>query len=324
MGYKIYAPKPIDEYCMKLLEKKGFEFIGVWKDSREDMKKYMSECDVAIARVHFFDDELLGLASHMKLLEVHGVGYQDHVICEDAAKRGIYVAYSPYGNHTTVAEGAVGLTIAMTKHICEYNTKVRTPEGIKAKMAMEIEGCTVGVLGFGNIARSYAQKMHYGLDANIIAYDPFIDPALIPAYVKQVDTMEEVFSTADIVSLHIPGERYNKDMINKHFFDLMKPTAYFLNTARDILVKNDDLYDALKSGKIAGAAADVDYSEYTEGRKLLELPNFINTPHAMAFSNGSLRRSGMNCVREICNVMLDGREPKYWVNQKGFIPDPNR
>ena len=94
MGYKIYAPKPIDEYCMKLLEKKGFEFIGVWKDSREDMKKYMSECDVAIARVHFFDDELLGLASHMKLLEVHGVGYQDHVICEDAAKRGIYVAYS--------------------------------------------------------------------------------------------------------------------------------------------------------------------------------------------------------------------------------------
>ena len=95
MGYKIYAPKPIDEYCMKLLEKKGFEFIGVWKDSREDMKKYMSECDVAIARVHFFDDELLDLATHMKLLEVHGVGYQDHVICEDAAKRGIYVAYSP-------------------------------------------------------------------------------------------------------------------------------------------------------------------------------------------------------------------------------------
>ena len=64
----------------------------------------------------------------------------------------------------------------------------------------------------------------------------------------------------------------------------------------------------------------MDYSEYTEGKKLLELENFINTPHAMAFSNGSLRRSGMNCVREICQVMLDGKEPKYWVNKKGFVP----
>ena len=76
----------------------------------------------------------------------------------------------------------------------------------------------------------------------------------------------------------------------------------------------------MKSGKIAGAAADVNYEEFFEGKKLLELENFINTPHAMAFSDASLRRSGLNCYREICQVMLDDKEPKYWVNQKGFIP----
>ena len=156
MGYKIYAPKPMSDESMEMLRKKGFEIIGEWQDSREDMKKYMAEADVVIARVHFFDDELLALAKNLKLIQVHGVGYQDHVVCEDAAKRGIYVAYSPYGNHFTVAEGAVALTLAMTKHICEYNTKVRTPEGIKAKMAIELSGATVGVLGLGNIARSYA------------------------------------------------------------------------------------------------------------------------------------------------------------------------
>ncbi len=320
MGYKIYAPKPIDDECMKLLEQKGFELIGVWQDSPEDMKKYIAQCDAAIARVHFFPDELLALGKNMKLLQVHGVGYQDHVVCADAAKRGIYVAYSPYGNHTTVAEGAVGLTIAMTKHICEYDRKVRTPEGIRAKMALELEGATIGLLGLGNIARSYAQKMHYGMDANIIGYDPYIDPAFVPSYIRMTDTMEEVFAQADVVSLHIPGETANRGMIDRHFFGLMKPTAYFLNTARDILVNNDDLYQALESGSIAGAAADVDYTEFPGGRKLLELPNFINTPHAMAFSWGSLRRSGMNCVRELCRVLLEGKEPKYWVNQQGFVP----
>ena len=320
MGYKIYAPKPMSDESMEMLRKKGFEIIGEWQDSREDMKKYMAEADVVIARVHFFDDELLALAKNLKLIQVHGVGYQDHVVCEDAAKRGIYVAYSPYGNHFTVAEGAVALTLAMTKHICEYNTKVRTPEGIKAKMAIELSGATVGVLGLGNIARSYAEKMFYGMNAHIIAYDPFIDPAIVPSYITMVETMEEVFQQADVVSLHIPGERYNKDLINKKHFDLMKPTAYFLNTARDILVNNDDLYDALKNGKIAGAAADVNYEEFPDGKKLLELDNFINTPHAMACSDGSLMRSGRNCYREICQVMLEGKEPKYWVNQKGFIP----
>ena len=100
----------------------------------------------------------------------------------------------------------------------------------------------------------------------------------------------------------------------------MKPTAYFLNTARDILVNNDDLYDALKNNTIAGAAADVDYYEFPEGLKLLECDNFINTPHAMAFSETSLARSGENVVREIRHVMLDKQEPKYWVNREGFVP----
>ena len=258
MGYKIYAPKPIDEYCMKLLEKKGFEFIGVWKDSREDMKKYMSECDVAIARVHFFDDELLGLASHMKLLEVHGVGYQDHVICEDAAKRGIYVAYSPYGNHTTVAEGAVGLTIAMTKHICEYNTKVRTPEGIKAKMAMEIEGCTVGVLGFGNIARSYAQKMHYGLDANIIAYDPYVDDAAMASKgVERAASLDDLCARSDYISVHTPLTAETKGLIGQAQFAKMKPGAIVINCARGGVVDECAARDALKSGHLGGLSLDV-------------------------------------------------------------------
>ena len=91
MGYKIYAPKPMSDESMEMLRKKGFEIIGEWQDSREDMKKYMAEADVVIARVHFFDDELLALAKNLKLIQVHGVGYQDHVVCEDAAKRGVAV-----------------------------------------------------------------------------------------------------------------------------------------------------------------------------------------------------------------------------------------
>ena len=269
----------MSDESMEMLRKKGFEIIGEWQDSREDMKKYMAEADVVIARVHFFDDELLALAKNLKPIQVHGVGYQDHVVCEDAAKRGIYVAYSPYGNHFTVAEGAVALTPRDDQAISASITpRCVPPEGIKAKMAIELSGATVGVLGLGNIARSYAEKMFYGMNAHIIAYDPFIDPAIVPSYITMVETMEEVFQQADVVSLHIPGERYNKDLINKKHFDLMKPTAYFLNTARDILVNNDDLYDALKNGKIAGAAADVNYEEFPDGKKLLELDNFINTP----------------------------------------------
>ena len=81
MGYKIYAPKPMSDESMEMLRKKGFEIIGEWQDSREDMKKYMAEADVVIARVHFFDDELLALAKNLKLIQVHGVGYQDRHLC---------------------------------------------------------------------------------------------------------------------------------------------------------------------------------------------------------------------------------------------------
>ena len=213
-----------------------------------------------------------------------------------------------------------GFEFIGTKNVIKYNQLVREQEHVIPEMALELAGATVGLLGFGNIASCFAQKLYYGMNAKIIAYSPTTDPGRIPSYVTMKDTIEEVFAEADIVSLHIPGERSNKGMINRHHFNLMKPNAYFINTARDILVNNDDLYDALKNHRIAGAAADVNYEEYPDGRKLLELDNFINTPHAMAFSNASLERSGMNCVREICRVMLDGLEPKYWVNRNGFRP----
>lgn len=319
MSYKIYCPKPIYEEGMLKLEELGFELIGVGKGSPEDLERFTPEADVVICRVHFFPDELLAKAKKLKLFEVHGVGYQDHIVCEDAAKRGIYVASSPYGNFNTVAEGCVALTLSLAKHICYYNSAVRKAP-TSAKMAMEFVDATVGLLGLGNIARSFAQKMYFGMGSKIIAYDPFIEGGLVPSYVRMVDTMEEVFEQSDIVSLHIPGETENKDMINKKHFDLMKPTAYFINTARDILVNNDDLYDALINKRIAGAAADVNYYEYPDGLKLLECENFVNTPHAMAFSDASLVRSGENVVREIKHVMLDNQKPKYWVNKEGFIP----
>ena len=318
MGYKIYAPKAICDNGMKALEEKGFELIGVNCGTPEDMEKYVPEADVIIARTHFFPKELLAKGKHLRLLEVHGVGYQDHVICEDAAELGVMVAYSPFGNFNTVAEGALALTLALTKHICMYNHEVRVKERVPAQFSLELAGATVGMLGFGNIASCFAQKLYYGMNSKIIAYSPTTDPGRIPSYVTMKKTMDEVFKEADVVSVHIPGERNLNGMINRHHFDLMKPTAYFINTARDILVNNDDLYNALKNHQIAGAAADVNYAEHEGGRKLLELDNFINTPHAMAFSDASLERSGMNCVREICRVMLDGLEPKYWVNRSGF------
>lgn len=319
MAYKVYVPKPIYDEGMQALKDKGFELIGVGRGSEEDLKEFTPQADVIICRTHYFSDELLATAKNLKLFEVHGVGYQDHIVPEDAAKRGIYVAYSPHGNFNTVAEGCVALTMSMVKHICEYNNKVRTPEGIRAKMAIELEGATIGLLGLGNIARSYAHKMYYGMGCNIVGYKRTPDDT-IPHYIKMLDSMEDVFKVSDIVSLHIPGELHYKGMINKKYFDLMKPGSYFINTARDILINNDDLYDALKSGQLAGAAADVDYTEHPEGQKLLELENFINTPHATAFSNASLERSGRNCVREIVRVMLEGKEPIHWVNRDGFVP----
>ena len=319
MGYKIYMPKAICDHGMNVLEQKGFDLIGVNQGTPDDLARYVPEADVVVARTHFFSKELLATGKHLKLLEVHGVGYQDHVVCRDAAELGIYVAYSPFGNYNTVAEGALALTLALTKHICEYNSRVRTEERVPARMALELSGATVGLLGFGNIASCFAQKLYYGMNSKIIAYSPTTDPGRIPSYVTMKETMDEVFAEADVVSLHIPGETSYAHMINAHHFNLMKPTAYFINTARDILVDNDALYDALANHRIAGAAADVNYAEHLDGQKLLKLDNFINTPHAMAFSDSSLERSGMNCVREICRVMLDGQEPKYWVNREGFV-----
>ena len=266
MGYKIYCPKPMSDESMELLRKKGFEFIGIWEDSHEAMMKYMAEADVAIARVHFFSDEMLAVAKNLKLLQVHGVGYQDHVVCEDAAKRGIYVAYSPYGNHETVAEGAVGLTIALTKHICEYNNKVRTPEGIKAKMAIELSSATVGVLGLGNIARAYAHKMHYGMDSKIIAYDPYITKeSCTELGTEQVADLDELIRRSDYITVHTPITPETRGMISTKQFQEMKEGAIVINCARGGIIDEAAGLEALKSGKIAGFGLDVLSGELAGG-----------------------------------------------------------
>lgn len=319
MSLKIYAPKPIYDKGMKDLADLGFEFIGTGCGTPADLEKYAPQADVIILRVHFLPDELLAKCHNLKMIMVHGVGYQDHIVPEDCGKRGIFVSYSPYGNFRTVAEGCVALSMAMVKHVCLYDKKVRTSEGIKAQMSIELEGATLGLLGVGNIARSFAEKMHYGMGCKIIGYKRTPDDTIAP-YIHMVNSMDEVFKKSDIVSLHIPGEPRYKNMINKHYFDMMKQGSFFLNTARDVLVDNDDLYDALKDGPLAAAAADVDYSEHPDGLKLLELDNFINTPHAMAFSYESLERSGRNCVEEIKRVMLDKKMPVHWVNRDSFIP----
>ena len=226
--------------------------------------------------VSCMDPRVLAQMPNLKALFRSGSGI-DALPCAWAKKHGIGIYNTPESIAECVAEHAVALLLSFIRQIPQYNARAKAgyPWGKVEGMDWHVSHRTLGLIGYGNIARR-VEKMMSGFDMNVIHYDPFV-PGSLP--------LETVLRESDYVSVHCPLVPETAKLINAERLALMKPNALLVNTSRGGVIDEEALTDALDRGVIAGAALDVMAAEPPDVKsRLLQHPKCIVTPHVAAFS----------------------------------------
>ncbi len=266
--------------------------------------------DAYLAGLDVIDRAALECADRLKVIARYGVGV-DNVDLEACKEKGIIVTNTPGANTVSVAELALGLMLALMRHIPEGVESVRQGKWPRLS-GLSLEGKTVGILGLGAIGKQLARRLA-GFDCRILAYDPC--PNLEFAAANQVEfaTLDEVIRNSDVVSLHMPLTPETRGMVNDDFLARMKKGSYLINTARGEVIDEMALLRALESGHLRGAGLDAFVVEPPDpANPLLHLPQVIATPHLGAQTDGATKNMGWFALRD-CLAVLCGEEPKYRV-----------
>ena len=229
-----------------------------------------------------------------------------------ASKYNIAVARTAGANTIGVAEMALMLMLSAQRQLKSNMNYVAEGNWVK-EVTHEITGSTVGIVGFGAIGQ-YVAKLLRGFDCNVIAYDPFPNQKVAEEYKVKMVSLEELFKTADSISVHVPYMKETHNLINAKLLGMMKPTSVIVNTSRGNIINEDDLYDALSQNKIAGAGLDVFAVEPLPlNSLLLKLDNIILTPHTSSQTEESLWRIYEMAI-DITADFFEGRESKNILN----------
>lgn len=266
------------------------------------------------------DKEIINALSQLKLIQSEGVGYQG-VDVDFATKMNIPVCNNRGINDTAVAEGALLLMLSCLKQIISGHQSVYDGRQIEVKkqsfgIVRELSQCTVGLIGFGDIAKMTARFCN-ALGTTVIYYNRTRYSELEAEYNVEYKDLDELLSLSDFVSLHIASNDETRNTVNRAFLSKMKKDAYLINTARGDLVDNEALFNALLNDEIAGAGLDVISPEpVTSDNILLDeriKDKLILTPHIAGITNLTVQKLYKNILENITRL-LNGEELKYRVN----------
>lgn len=265
----------------------------------------IADTDGYLFGLESLDEELFRAATRLKVVCKHGVGV-DNVDRAAAARHGVTVTNCPGQNSNAVAELVLGLLIALAREIPQLDADMK--RGIcVAQAGREISGKTLGIIGTGAIGRILARYAKaFGM--TVLAYDVARDEQAAATVGFEYTGVDRILRAADFVSLHVPLTEATRGMIDRAKLRLMKRTAYLVNAARGGVVVEDDLYEALVAGEIAGAAIDSFEHEPPTGSKLLTTRKVIALPHIGAATDEATNRTMTHSLANIWNV-LEGRAP---------------
>jgi len=276
-------------HLIQKLEQAGHQNIEAYNQSKEEILKNQHLFDGIVIRSRFkIDKEFLDAAPNLKFIGRVGAGLES-IDVDTAEKRGIALFSAPEGNRNAVGEHCLGMLLSLMNKLNKADREVR--QGIwhrEANRGVELEGKTVGIVGYGNMGRSFAKKLR-GFDVEVVCYD--IKEDVGDEYATQMD-LDEFQQKVDVVSLHTPWTPQTDKMINSDFIRGFRKPFWFLNTARGNSVVTEDLVSALIEGRILGAGLDVLEYEKSSFEKLFSekhvpvplqelmlLENVILTPH---------------------------------------------
>ncbi len=275
--------------------------------SPEELASVIGQYDgLAIRSATKVTSEIIAAADKLKVVGRAGIGV-DNVDIEAATRRGIVVMNTPKGNTITTAEHTLSMMLSLSRNIPQATQSMKAGKWEKSRfMGKELFNKTLGVVGLGNIGSIVADRAQ-GLKMKVIAYDPFISEERATKMGIERVSLEELYQRADYISVHTPMTSETRHMINKESFVKMKEGVRILNCARGGIINEGDLYEALKSGVVAGAAFDVFEQEPPPAdHPLLSLDNFICTPHLGASTDEAQVNVAITVAEQIADYLLNG------------------
>jgi D-3-phosphoglycerate dehydrogenase len=299
--------------AMKILEEQGYELIlnpydrtlteTELMDMIQGVEGMIAGSDKVTAAV------LAAGVPTLKIVAKQGVGYNT-IDVVSAKEQKIDVTITPGANSKSVADLAMGLMLSIARNVPAMDRKIRE-KGWYRHTGVELAGKVLGIVGMGNIGGEVAKRA-FAFGMKILAYDVYPRQDFIDQYGVTYVSLDEIFTKSDFVSLHAPAIKDTIGMVNIDRLRSMKKTAFIINTARGELIIEDDLYEALSTGVIAGAALDVYQNEPPADSKLVDLPNIVLTAHSGAYTKEAIVNAGVIAAEEIVRV-LSGEKAKYSV-----------
>lgn len=293
------------------LQQKGFHNEADFTSSKQEVEAKIENYHGIVIRSRFkIDKTFLDKATNLQFIARVGAGLES-IDCDYATAKGIHLIAAPEGNANAVGEHAIGMLLSLFNNLNKANNEVKSGQWKReANRGHELEGKTIGIVGYGNMGKSFAKKLR-GFDVTVLCYD--ILPNLGDANATQV-SLSELQERADVLSLHTPWTTETDKMINSDFINKFKKPFWLINTARGNSVVTADLVEGLKSGKILGAGLDVlEYEKLSfetlfEGEKptafeyLLQAENVLLTPHIAGWTFESHQKLAQTIVDKICKI----------------------
>jgi len=271
--------------------------------SPDALKEIIGQYDALIIRsATKVTGDIIQAASRLKVIGRAGIGL-DNVDIPTATKRGIVVMNTPTGNIVTTAEHAIAMMLALTRNIPQGTASLKDGRWEKKKLqGKEIFNKTLGLIGYGKIGSIVADRAR-GLKMRVVVYDPYVTPARIGADGFEAVTLESLYPQADYITVHVPKMKSTLGLLNKDAFAKMKDGVMIINCARGGIVNEKDLFEAIKSGKVAGAALDVFETEPPVNSPLFTLDRVIGTPHLGASTGEAQTNVAVDVARQIIDYL---------------------
>ena len=313
--FRFLLYEPMDEAGVQVLRQAGKVRLASGTDE-DTIIAEIGDIDGAILRSRgAMTERIMRQAPKLKVVGRHGVGV-DNIDLQAATAHGIQVVNTPQATVESVAEHTVGLLLALSKRIVAADSACRKGDfGVRYKIqGQEMRGRTLGVVGFGRIGRRVAQICARAFEMPILYYDVQPAPEAERELGARRTELDELLSTAEYVTVHVPLMPSTRGLISEHEFGLMGARTIFCNTSRGAVIDERALYEALKAGRLAAAGIDVFEQEPTPAdNPLFELENVIVTPHIASSTEEAMRN--MSLVANDIVAVVQGRAPRYPVNR---------
>ena len=308
MAPKVLVSDKLSETAVQIFRNNGVEvdFLPEVGKDKEKLLEIIGQYDgLAIRSATKVTEKVIAAASKLKVIGRAGIGV-DNVDISAASRKGIIVMNTPFGNSITTAEHAIALMLAVARQIPEANQSTHAGKWEKSRfMGVEVTNKTLGLIGCGNIGSIVAERAK-GLKMKVAAYDPYLSQDRADTLGVEKVELDEMLAKADFITLHVPLTDKTRNIIDADAIAKMKDGVRIINCARGGLVVESDLVDALKSGKVAGAAFDVFEAEPANENPLFNLPNVVVTPHLGAATSEAQENVALQVAEQMSDYLING------------------